>query len=251
MTSLTVPKDVVEMKTEMFSSLKDDIDMLFKSELKTVLAEEFEDIKSELQAVRTEPANNTAAIFSDVETMKTTISHMELGLSSCSNVVTTLLTKVGKLEKEVCNLQEKSLDMEGRMRRSNIRILNVPETPGSGTPTTVFKFAKRGTENGHLDRPIPPRSTAQESRGKTRHYHGETALLSRLYGYLSPRSGVQTTPGQGHRHLHFPGLPPERRVCQIGRGETTTSGREGVKCGLLYSARLRITLNVAEKLFSE
>lgn len=52
------------MKAEILSSLKEDIATLFRSELKTVLAEEFENIKSELQAVRTELANNTAAIRS-------------------------------------------------------------------------------------------------------------------------------------------------------------------------------------------
>lgn len=93
--------EVVEMKAEILSSLKEDIATLFRSELKTVLAEEFENIKSELQAVRTELANNTAAIRSEVETMKTTMSHMEAGLSSCSDDVTSLLTKVGKLQRSV------------------------------------------------------------------------------------------------------------------------------------------------------
>lgn len=121
------------MKAEILSSLKEDIATLFRSELKTVLAEEFENIKSELQPVRTELANNTTAIRSEVETMKTTMSHMELGLSSCSDNVTSLLIKVGKLETEVGNLRRKSLDMEGRMRRSNICIFNVPKSPENGT----------------------------------------------------------------------------------------------------------------------
>lgn len=117
--------DVTDLKAEILASLKRDIAMLLRSELKTALAEDFENIKSELQAVKTELANNTTAIRSEVETMKTTVSHMEQGLSSCSDDVTLSLTKVGKLQTEGSNLREKCLDMEGRMRRSNIRILNV------------------------------------------------------------------------------------------------------------------------------
>lgn len=32
--------------------------------------------------------------------------------------------------------------MEGRMRRSNIRILNIPETPGSSTPLAISKLLR-------------------------------------------------------------------------------------------------------------
>ncbi|XP_036932812.1 uncharacterized protein LOC119007325 isoform X2 [Acanthopagrus latus] len=139
------PEDQMEpasLKAEILTELKMDIAMPLRSELKAALAEDFQNIKAELQAVRTELANNTAAIRADVETMKTTVAHMEQGLSSCSDDVTSLLTKVGKLETEVGNLQKKCLDMEGRMRRSNIRILNVPETPESSTPTAVSKLLK-------------------------------------------------------------------------------------------------------------
>ncbi|XP_060780346.1 Bardet-Biedl syndrome 2 protein homolog [Neoarius graeffei] len=69
--------------------------------MKTVLAEKLEIVKSELQAVKSEVANNTTTVCSDVETMKATISDMERGLSSCSDDVTLLQNKVGKLEMEL------------------------------------------------------------------------------------------------------------------------------------------------------
>lgn len=84
--------DVVDLKAEILPSLKEDIAMLLQLELKTALAEDFENIKFKLVAVKTELANNTAAIHSNVET-KTTVSHMELGLSSCSDDMTLLLTR--------------------------------------------------------------------------------------------------------------------------------------------------------------
>ena len=134
--------ETVDLKVEILTSLKKDISALIRSELKTFLVEEFETVKYELHAVRTEVANNTAAIRSEVETMKTTISEVEHGLSSCSDNVASLLTKVGNLETEVTRLWAKCLDMEGTMRHSNIRILNVPDTPGSSTPTAVSTLLK-------------------------------------------------------------------------------------------------------------
>lgn len=137
------PDDQIEMadlKAEILTSLKKDIAVLLRSDLKAVLAEGFEAIKSELHAVKTEVASNTATIRSEVETMKTTISEMERGLSSCSDDVRQ--TKMCKLETEVTDLREKCLDMEGRMRRSNIRTLNVPETPGSSGAGAVSELLK-------------------------------------------------------------------------------------------------------------
>ena len=40
------------------------------------------------------------------------------------------------------SLQGKCLDMEGRMRRSNVRILNVAEDPDSSSPAFVSKLIK-------------------------------------------------------------------------------------------------------------
>ncbi|KAE8278220.1 hypothetical protein D5F01_LYC23710 [Larimichthys crocea] len=78
--------DVTDLKAEILTTLEADIAMLIGSELKAAVADDFQNI--------------TAAIRSDVETMKATVLHMEQGLSSCSDDVSSLLTKVGKLEME-------------------------------------------------------------------------------------------------------------------------------------------------------
>lgn len=57
--------------------------------------------------------------------MKKMVTEMEEGLNACSDEITSLQKSVHKLESEFANLQEKCLDLEGRMRRCNIRIMNV------------------------------------------------------------------------------------------------------------------------------
>lgn len=94
--------DIADMKAEILTSLKTDIAMLLRSEIKTALPEDFDTINSELLLVKTELATHTSAIRSEKEAMKTTVSQMEQGLSSCSDDVTALLTKVGKQKSTIC-----------------------------------------------------------------------------------------------------------------------------------------------------
>ena len=99
-----------------------------KSELKNALADDFNVLKTEIQAVKLEIINNTAAIHSEMDKMKATIKDVEGGLSTWSDEVTTLQTVVSDLKTEMAGLKGKCEDMEGRMRRCNVRILGVAET---------------------------------------------------------------------------------------------------------------------------
>ncbi len=112
------------------------------AELKTVFVDEFNNMRSELHAVKTEVVGNIALLCSDLESMKKAVSDMEHGLSACLDDMTSLQGSVSKLETAVAALQEKCTDMEGRMRMSNIRIRNVAEGPGSSSPDSVSKLLK-------------------------------------------------------------------------------------------------------------
>lgn len=131
------------MKEELLSSIKTEMTTLFQTELKSIMAKEFDGVKLELQAVRQEIANNTSAFRSELEVIRTTVSDMERGLSGCSDDIMELQNSVRKLEENFQNLQEKCLDMEGRMRRSNIRIMNVAEEDGSSTPASVSRLIRK------------------------------------------------------------------------------------------------------------
>ncbi|MCI4378198.1 hypothetical protein PGIGA_G00213240 [Pangasianodon gigas] len=98
--------DFMDLKAELISSIKMEVTAVFHTELKNVLANEFDTVKSELQAVKSEIASNASALRSDLETIRTTISDMERGLSGCSDDITVLQNTVHKLEKNVESLQE-------------------------------------------------------------------------------------------------------------------------------------------------
>lgn len=91
---------------------------------------------------KTEIANNTAAIRSEMDNMKAAISDVEGGLSTWSDEITSLQSTVEELKTELANLKEKNDDLEGRMRRCNVRIAGVPEETGSSSTIAVSKLLK-------------------------------------------------------------------------------------------------------------
>lgn len=74
--------------------------------------------------------------------MKATIKEVEGGLSTWSDEVTTLQSVVTNLKVEMTVLRGKCEDMEGRMRRCNIRILGVAETDGSSSTVSVSRLLR-------------------------------------------------------------------------------------------------------------
>ncbi len=128
--------DTESLKLEILLTLKTEISAVIKSELKSIFADDFDFLKSELQAVK----NNTVAIHSEIDLLKSTIREMETGLSTWSDEVVTLQTKVNTLKTEVTELRDKCEDMEGRTRRCNIRILGAPEMTGSSSTTSISKL---------------------------------------------------------------------------------------------------------------
>lgn len=143
--------DTSGLKSETLLALKSNISAVIKSELKDALAEDFDFLKSELQAVKSEIINSTAALSSELDQVKASVSDIEGGLSNWSDEVVALQSTVGELKSELKELKVKCEDMEGRMRRCNVRILGVPETPDSSSSIAVTKML---TEVLQLDRLI-------------------------------------------------------------------------------------------------
>ncbi|KAK1893749.1 LINE-1 retrotransposable element ORF1 protein [Dissostichus eleginoides] len=140
-----------KIKADVLSSLRGDLANMLREEVKNALAKEFGLLKSELQAVRSEITTNTIAIWAEMDQMKGDIKDVGEGLSTWSDEVNLLQTVVTTLKSQVKELQVKSEDMEGRMRRGNIRIVGVDEQPDSSSPEAISKLLKEAL---HLDRDI-------------------------------------------------------------------------------------------------
>lgn len=245
--------DTAELKADILLSLRADIAGVIRSELKDALAEDFDFIKSELKEVKSEIANNTAVIRSEIDKMKTTISDMEEGLSTWTGEVTALQATVAELKMEVASLKEKSEDMEGRMRRCNVRIVGVAEEPGSSSTASVSKILK---EVLHLDKDIlvdrSHRGLApRKANGKPR------VIVAKLHYYQDCVDVLRRAREQGPLRYKgelvaiFPDYTASVAKARSAFNDVRNllRGRRDIRYGVLFPARLRISYNGDNKEF--
>ena len=140
--NLSLNMDTSVLKADIIEALRKDIATVLREELKNALADDFNSLRSEMQAIKSEITSSNSAFRSEMDTVKSTLQDVGEGLSTWSDEVTTLQTTVKGLGKQLETLSKKSLDMESRMRRGNVRIANVVEKPGSSSPEAVSKLLK-------------------------------------------------------------------------------------------------------------
>lgn len=79
--------NIASIKADILSSLRKDISSVIREELKSALADDFETLKKEIKAVKTEITNNTTAICTEIDHVKANVKNIEEGLSTWSDVV--------------------------------------------------------------------------------------------------------------------------------------------------------------------
>lgn len=252
---ITPVVDTAALKSEILLSLKADISAVIKSELRKALAEDFASLKAELHGVKAEIMGNMAAVRSEIDQVKVTLRDVEGGLSTWSDEVTVLQSTVTGLKSELAVLRDKCADMEGRMRRCNIRIIGVAETDGSSSPASVSKLLREVLQ---LDRDVlvdrSHRSSApRRSDGKP------PAIIAKLHYYQDCVEVL--TRARTRTPLRFNGDPiaiyPDYAASVAKARAAFTEVRkllrnsQGVRYGILFPARLRITHNGEEKEFTD
>ncbi|KAL7835809.1 hypothetical protein SRHO_G00281560 [Serrasalmus rhombeus] len=134
-----------------------------------------------------------------------------------------LRTTVAGLKTEMAELKEKCEDLEGRMRRCNIRIVGIAEESGSCS-TTVSNLMK---EVLHLEKDI------------------RIDCLHRLCSCAVPSSGERTTSLQGRTDSQLPRLSTKvAKACAAFKDvRNLLRGWHDVRYGIIFPARLRISFN--------
>lgn len=79
-------------------------------------------------------------LCTEIDQVKVSFKEVEDGLSMWSDEVITLQSTVSVLKTDVMELKDNCDNMEGRMRRCNLRMLGVPETPRSASVASVAKL---------------------------------------------------------------------------------------------------------------
>ncbi|KAJ4947096.1 hypothetical protein JOQ06_009138 [Pogonophryne albipinna] len=143
----------------------------------------------------------------------------EEGLNSFDARLQAMETRYANLNSDYKKLQEKTDDLENRGRRCNLRIIGVPE----------------GSSRGGQTRPFILRV----------HYFQEKERIQRL---ARQKGRLEF---QGKQILIFPDYSADlsRRRAAFSEVKELLRKEEGVRYGLLYPARLRISFNGQTKMF--
>lgn len=101
----TVPSMTsADFTAELLAALREEMVGIFKAELETAMTNNLTQIKSELQSMKTELNASIAAIRSEVDVLKVTVNDMEGSLSTCTDNVVSLKSKVDKLSAQLVTL---------------------------------------------------------------------------------------------------------------------------------------------------
>uniref|UniRef100_A0A671URW1 L1 transposable element RRM domain-containing protein n=1 Tax=Sparus aurata TaxID=8175 RepID=A0A671URW1_SPAAU len=129
--------DPAALKLVFLASLRKDIADIFKKKLQDTLGDALSTIKLDLQAVKTQLANDKAATDATMSKLTGTVGEMEHALTERSDDIAEMKTTTKCLTANVAKLENKCEDLESRSRRNNIRIVGVPEGPDTCTTTAV------------------------------------------------------------------------------------------------------------------
>lgn len=115
--------------------LSEDLVGAMKKEVQSVLESELGFFKSEILALKSglEEFKNTTS--SEIAKLRSMLAGAEHSLSTYSDDVTTL-------QQDMKHLTELA-DLEGRSRRNNVRIVGIPETPGSCSTSAISAFSPK------------------------------------------------------------------------------------------------------------
>lgn len=221
--------------------------------LRAALGDDLSIIRADLQSVKALLASDKAASDAELATLQGTVQDMGQSLSTCSDDVVELKVKFDKLAAEFARLENKCEDLEARSRRNNIRIVGVSEE-FSVSPSSVATMLK---DTLKLDKEPLLDLAHRTSQPKPRAGERPRPIIARFH-YYSARENVlqrarecrQSYAGSSKISV-FPDHTARVARARAAFNEATKQLRsmEGVRYGLLYPARLRITYKGVDRDF--
>lgn len=193
---------------------------------------------------------------SDIAELRSTLTSAEQSLSTCSDDVTTLQRDVKRLTELAESLQNKCEDLEGRSRRNNVRIVGIPESPGSCSTSAISDLLKDAfnlDEAPLVDRshrslqPVPQQGQPPRAVIARLHYYKDCNNILRL---ARTKQKIQVGDKTISVYLDFTARVAKARAA-FNEVRRMLKDRPGFRFGILFPARLRITYNGAESIFTD
>lgn len=229
-----------------------------RSELTEMKTDICNSLRGEIVALR---AENTAAISSlekQIASQNEKLEDIADSANATSNTVANLEGKVKLLTSQVEQLTEKCTDLEGRSKRMNIRIAGVKEGKENGQRVSDFVALLLKTTLDLDDIPLLDRAhralrTRAGDDGPPRHFITRVHYSHILDEILRKVSAKRNLTFEGDRIQIFRDLPQAvvKRRAAFTPARNLLRDKPGVKFGLLYPAKLRVTHNGKEEVFTD
>lgn len=215
-------------------------------------------LRGEIAGLKAETDNAFITVHARIDSQNDTLKSLSESASANSDVVVDLETKVRKLYSAVEQLSEKCLDLEGRSKRQNLRIAGVKEGAENGQKPREF-VAQLLAEVLELDeRPLIDRAH-RALRVRPGDKEPPRHLILRVHYCHAFEDIVQKLAKSKHltyqdqRIQIFRDFPPAlvKRRAAFTPARNLLRDRPGVKFGLLYPAKLRVTHKGKEMTFTD
>ncbi|KAK3509180.1 hypothetical protein QTP70_021929, partial [Hemibagrus guttatus] len=235
-------------------SIKSDIGDIIDSKIEQLAVA----IRGELTAFQQEASSAISAVKITVDEHASKLAGLEANASTSSDTVAKLEQEMGRLKQVVEQLSDKCMDLEGRSRRQNIRILHIKEGAESGMKPRDF-IAQLLMETLSLDN-LPLVDRAHRAlRNRPADDEPPRAFIIRLHythemeEILRKAAKMQQVTFRGQRINIFPDYPPAvvKRRALFKRARELLKDKPGVKYGLQYPAKLRVSYNGKEHYFTD
>ncbi|KAL7858911.1 hypothetical protein SRHO_G00140580 [Serrasalmus rhombeus] len=238
------------------AALKSDIIQAVTSELTRALTAEFHSIsrdyhsklQTELQEMKSELLQDNASLRAELGSVVRTVSEVETSLSALSDEVVGLRARVESLSSELVRVDAKCEDLEARSRRQNIRIIGVPEgdsrfTLSNSNVSELLREALSLEKSPLVDRAHRSLAPRPKPDGPPRpiivrlHYFEDCARILR-----EARNRPRITFSDMNLSI-YPDLTSKVAKARAAFNTIRRKLRsmDGVKYGMFYPARLRIT----------
>uniref|UniRef100_A0A8C7WTR4 Transposase element L1Md-A101/L1Md-A102/L1Md-A2 n=1 Tax=Oryzias sinensis TaxID=183150 RepID=A0A8C7WTR4_9TELE len=214
------------------------------------------DYKDQLEGLRSEFSAKLSPLEASVADNRAQIASLENATNNYSDRVVNMEEEMCRLKATVTTLTEKTEDLEGRQRRCNIRILGVKEQFEVGT-RPVDSVAKLLQDVLGMDS-APTLDRAHRGLQSTPAKGKQPRPLIVKFHYYQEKLDVlrraarkESLEYDGNKILIFPDLPATvaKRRGAFKEVKELLRGCQGVKYGMLYPARLRISSSLGEKIF--
>lgn len=204
-------------------------------------------LRTEIAALKTESDAAFTIVNNRLDSQNETLGSLEKSANATSDSVADLEAKVKQLHNQVEQLSEKCLDLEGRSKRQNLRIAGVKEGEERGQGARDF-VAQLLMEVLQLDeKPMIDRAH-RALRQRSGDDHPPRHLILRVH-YCHTLESIY----RGQRIQIFRDFPPTvvKRRAAVTPARKLLRDQPGVKFGLLYPAKLRVSHNGMETTFSD